>query len=161
MPEPGDRDPLRRFRGRLPMPVTIVTAGAPERRAGLTVSSVLVMEGDPGEVLLLVSSISDLWEAIEETGRLVIHVCSPADRGLAEVFAGRQPSPGGIFAGLEVTNSPWGPVLSALPDRLGVSVTSSDPAGWSAVVRGRVDHVEVGTTGGPLVYYRGRYLTAD
>lgn len=161
LPDPGDRDPVRRFRGRLPAPVTIVTAGTAEQRAGLTVSSVLVMEGDPGEVLLLINPSTDLWEAVEETGRVVIHLCSPKDRGLAEVFAGRQPSPGGVFAGLAVSNGSWGPVLDDLPDRLGVTVTSTVPGGWSGLVRGHVDRVEIGGSEDPLVYYRGRYRTLD
>ena len=159
LPDPGDRDPLRRFRSRLPVPVTIVTAGTSDNRTGLTMSSVLVTEGDPGEVLLLVSPNTDLWDAIVESNLLVVHICSPEHRGLAEVFAGRQPSPGGMFAGLAVTDGPWGPVLDDLQNRLSVTVTSFDPAGWSGVVRGVVDQVEVVDSIDPLVYFRGRYRT--
>ncbi len=159
MPEPEDRNPVRRFRGRLAMPVTIVTSGTGSDRAGLTVSSVLVMEGDPGEVLLLVNPHTDLWDAVEETDRLLIHICSPAHRGLAEVFAGRQPNPGGMFAGVKATDGDWGPVLEDVPNRLGVRVTSMDPAGWSGVVRGVIEHVEVSGMDDPLVYFRGRYRT--
>lgn len=159
MPDPDDRDPLRRFRGRLAMPVTIVTSGGGAARAGLTVSSILVMEGDPGEALLLVSPNTDLWDTISETGRLMIHICTPDHRGLAEVFAGRQPSPGGMFAGQAVTDGPWGPVLDELPDRLGVRVSTMDPVGWSGMVRGVVEHVEVSGMDEPLVYFRGRYRT--
>lgn len=157
MPDPEDRDPLRRFRGRLPTPVTIVTAGYAGNRTGLTVSSLLVMEGEPGQVLLLVNPNSELWDTIGETKRMVVHICTPDHRGLAEVFAGRQPSPGGVFAGLTVTDGPWGPVLEDLPDRLSISVTSVEPAGWSGLVRGGVDHVDVSSAADPLIYYRGRY----
>jgi flavin reductase (DIM6/NTAB) family NADH-FMN oxidoreductase RutF len=161
LPDPEDRDQLRRFRSRLPVPVTIVTSGTPDTRAGLTVSSLLVTEGDPGEALLLVSPNTDLWDAVEETRRLVVHVCSPEDRGLAEVFAGRQPSPGGMFAGRTVSDGPWGPVLEDLPDRLSVSVTSVDSLGWSGIVRGRVDQVDLAGSADPLVYFRGRYRTLN
>jgi 3-hydroxy-9,10-secoandrosta-1,3,5(10)-triene-9,17-dione monooxygenase reductase component len=44
---PGRRDPARRWRGRLVAPVTVWTAGHPPSGAGLTVSSVLVAEGQP------------------------------------------------------------------------------------------------------------------
>ena len=161
LPDPEDRDPVRRFRSRLPVPVTIVTSGASRSRAGLTVSSVLVMEGEPGEALVLVSPQTDLWDAVEETRKLVIHVCTPQHRGMAEVFAGRQPSPGGMFAGQKYSEGDWGPVLEDLDDRLFVSVDSMDPAGWSGVVRGRIDRVDVGGRPAPLVYYRGRYRTLD
>lgn len=161
LPDPEDRDPLRRFRSRLPVPVTIVTAGTADAMAGLTVSSVLVLEGEPGEVVLLVNPDSDLWEAITDTGGLVVHACQPSHRGMAEVFAGRQPSPGGVFAGRAVTVSRWGPVLTEIPVWLGVSVTSTDSAGWSGLVRGRIEQVEVGGSAEPLVYFRGRYRTLD
>ena len=46
----ADRDPVRRFRGRLVAPVTIVTAGDDVGRAGLTVSSLMLAEGEPKEI---------------------------------------------------------------------------------------------------------------
>lgn len=49
-----ERDPTRRFRGRLAAPVTVWTSGAVSGRGGLTVSSLLVAEGDPGIILGLV-----------------------------------------------------------------------------------------------------------
>src|ERR671932_775332 len=45
------RDPARRLRGRLVAPVTVWTAGHPPGGAGLTVSSVLVAEGQPARLL--------------------------------------------------------------------------------------------------------------
>ena len=53
-PEPGDLDPARRFRGRIAAGVTIVTAGTGSKPTGLTVSSLLVIEGDPAYVELVV-----------------------------------------------------------------------------------------------------------
>lgn len=160
-PDPGDRDPVRRFRGGLAAPVTIVTSAMADRRAGLTVSSLIVIEGEPGEVHLVVGPNSDLWEVIEESGRLVVHVCESRHRGLAEIFAGRQPSPGGTFARLAVTESQWGPVIDDMPDRLYATVLTTETVGWSGVVRGRIDEVEVGATDHPLVYFRGRYRNLD
>ena len=49
----GDRDPVRRLRGRLGGTVSLWTAGGPDERAGLTVSSWLVAGGEPGRVLAL------------------------------------------------------------------------------------------------------------
>ena len=57
----ADRDPVRRFRGRLAAPVTIATAGASDARAGLTVSSLMVSEGDPGRIHLLLGPLADIY----------------------------------------------------------------------------------------------------
>jgi hypothetical protein len=65
---PDDRDPARRFRGRLASGVTIVTAGIESNRTGLTVSSLLVVEGDPALAHLVVGPTTDLWELAPETG---------------------------------------------------------------------------------------------
>ena len=59
--------PVRRLRGRLAAPVTLWTAPGP---AGLTVSSTLVADGEPGRLLGLIDEECDLWAAVER-GRAV------------------------------------------------------------------------------------------
>lgn len=157
LPGPEDRDPVRRFRGGLASPVTIVTTGTADQRAGLSVSSLFVVEGDPGEVLLVVNPNSDLWDGVGESGRFVVHICARDHRGLAEVFAGRQPSPGGVFSAVATSQSDWGPVLDDIEDRLYASVVTADLVGWSGMIRGRIDRLDVGSIADPLVYFRGRY----
>ena len=49
------RSPLRRLRGRLAAPVTLWTADGPAGPAGLTVSSMLVAEGEPGRSAMATS----------------------------------------------------------------------------------------------------------
>ena len=154
---PDQRDPVRRFRGRLTAPVTIVTSGEGEDRAGLTVSSLFVVEGSPGVVQLVTGPTSDLWLAIEETGRFVVHVCRDADRDLAEVFAGLRPSPGGVFAGLTSTESDNGPVIERLGDRAFCSGAELVEVGYSGIVTGTIERVETGDLIDPLIYFRGRY----
>ena len=105
------RDPARRFRGRLVAPVTIWTAGRPPGGAGLTVSSILVAEGQPARLLGLIDPTSAFWEAMQETGSFVVHVLAAGDRHLAERFAEIRPPIRGPFQRLEVAESPWGPVL--------------------------------------------------
>jgi flavin reductase (DIM6/NTAB) family NADH-FMN oxidoreductase RutF len=157
------RTPGRRLRGRLVAPVTIWTAGAEADRTGLTVSSILLAEGDPSLVLGLISDTTDLWEQIEATGRFVVHVLGEKDRILAERFAGLRPSPGGLFEGLATTPSPSGPIIDALQTRAGCEFTGASQEGFHRLVRGRLDRSELGDSGDPLVHYRGRYrkLTED
>ena len=48
LPPEQDRDPVRRLRGRLISPVTLWTAADGIDRAGLTVGSTVIADGDPG-----------------------------------------------------------------------------------------------------------------
>ncbi|HJQ78178.1 MAG TPA: flavin reductase family protein [Acidimicrobiia bacterium] len=156
-PDPADRDPVRHFRGRLTAPVTVVTSGGGETRTGLTVSSLFVVEGEPGWVQLVVGPTSELWASIEETSRFVVHVCREKDRHLAEVFAGLRPSPGGLFTGLDVTVSDWGPVIEVLGTRAFCELDTTTEIGWSGVISGRIDRVETTGLNDPLAYFRGRF----
>lgn len=154
----GRRDPVRRFRGRVASAVTLWTAGGPERRAGLTVSPVLVAEGEPPCLFGLVGDLSELWEAIRDTGLFVVHVLEVGHRDLAERFAGLRPSPGGVFAGLAVGESAWGPVLAGVATRARCRLRESSPAGYRLLVTGTIEEIEVGEVEAPLVHFRGRYL---
>ena len=63
------RSPMRRLRGRLPAGVTMWTAyGREGRAAGLTVSSTVVADGDPGSVIGLIDEESELYEAVRASG---------------------------------------------------------------------------------------------
>lgn len=155
--DPGSRDPVRRYRGRLSAPVTIFTSGGDKRRTGLTVSSLMIVEGDPGLVEAVVGPATDLWDSLGDTGRFVIHVCTEEDRDLAQVFAGLRPSPGGLFAGVEVTHSDWGPVLDRLGNRLYCTCRDRREVAYSGLITATIDHVEVSNLTDPLVYFRGNF----
>lgn len=154
---PEDRDPVRRFRGRLANPVTIFTSGEGDRRTGLTVSSLFVAEGEPGRLHAVVGPNTDLWDVAAETERFVVHVCGVDHASLAEVFAGLRPSPGGLFAATSTTPSKWGPVVDELPDRLFCSLESRVESGNSGMFVGVVDGAELSDIEDPLVHFRGTY----
>jgi len=156
-PDPAERDLARRFRGRLAAGVTVVTAGSGSDRTGLTVSSLMVVQGDPAEAHLVVGPTTDLWSVAARSGRFVIHICRYEDRQLADVFAGLSPSPGGVFAGMAVTESQWGPVLTDLPDRAYCRFETRDEVGWSGVVVGLIEQVEVSDLEDPMVHFRSGY----
>lgn len=154
---PDQRDPVRRFRGRLTAPVTVVTSGDRDRKAGLTVSSLMVVEGEPGLVQLVIGPTSDLWEVVDDTGRFVIHVCHEGDRELAQVFAGLRPNPGGVFAGVNVTGSEHGPVIDRLANRAYCRLVEKRAVGHSGLLIGEIDRIDAGDMSDPLVYFRGGY----
>ena len=159
-PEP-ERNPLRRLRGRLASPVTVLTAEHAGQRAGLTVSAVLVVDGDPGQLLAIVDPVSDLHDAVRESGAAVLNVLGWPDRQLAEAFGYQAPAPGGPFRLAEWTASDWGPVLTSATAWAGCRVTGEPwrPVGWGVQLQLAIESVTVGRDGAPLVHHRGRYVT--
>jgi flavin reductase (DIM6/NTAB) family NADH-FMN oxidoreductase RutF len=156
---PTDDDPLRRFRGRLASPVTIITAGSADTRTGLTVSSLFVAEGDAPLLFALVGPNSDLFDEVSRSGAFVVHIGQSGQEGIAEVFAGLRPSPGGLFRGLEVEQGEWGPVLAAIPNRAFCTFKSIEPQGWTGLLVGAIDRFELAGDPDPLIHFRGRYRT--
>lgn len=157
LPDPHHRDRARQLRGRLTSPVTIVTSGAGDRTVGLTISSLLIIEGESPMIQLVVGPTSDLWDVMAETGVFVVHVCDATHTRLSDVFAGLRPSPGGMFASLEVVETKWGPTLSEIPDRAYCRLVERAETGYSGLVTGAIDQIELTELSDPLVYYRGRY----
>ena len=155
---PEQRDAVRRLRGRLGTTVSLWTAGDLTVRAGLTVSSYVVAHGEPGHVLALVDPDSDLADRVRDTGRCVVQLLEWRHRALAEAFAGTSPAPGGPFRLAEWQDGPWGPVLTDASAWAGLHVTATQEVGWSLLLDGVVERVQIGEEVAPLVHRRGRYV---
>lgn len=152
------RRPLRRFRGRLPAPVTIWAVDAASGPVGLTVSSMVVADGEPGQVVGLIDPAADLFEAILANRRWSVSLLSHADRQLSDAMAGLAPAPGGPFRLAQWRDTQWGPVLATSPGWFGASLIAEPvEAGWSMLVRGEVEQVEIDEAVAPVAYVRGRY----
>jgi flavin reductase (DIM6/NTAB) family NADH-FMN oxidoreductase RutF len=154
---PGERDPVRQFRGRLVAPVTVLTAGSEGTEAGLTVSSLMVAEGERSAVVVLIGKMTDLWEALQESGRFVVHILGSEARDDAEAFAGVRPRPGGVFTGVATRASEWGPVLEAASNRVFCTLTSATELPFHHLVTAGIDRVEIADLDDPAVYFRGEY----
>jgi flavin reductase (DIM6/NTAB) family NADH-FMN oxidoreductase RutF len=160
---PELRDPVRRWRGRLGGTVSLWTSGVgtgPTGRAGLTVSSVQVVAGDPGHVIGLLDPDSTVAERLLETRTGVVQLLEWRHRGLADAFAGVAPAPGGLFTLGEWVDTDWGPRLADASSWAGVRLVDGDPTavGWSVLVDAVIEHLEVGEEHQPLVHRRGRYV---
>jgi flavin reductase (DIM6/NTAB) family NADH-FMN oxidoreductase RutF len=153
-----DPDPARRLRGRLGGMATLWTAGHGADRAGLTLTSVLVVLGEPARVLGLVDPDSDLADAVAETGAAVVQLLAWSDRDLAEGFAGTAPAPGGVFQQAEFVDTDWGPRLGHATTWAGVRLEESREVGWSRLLTCVVEHLEVGEDVEPLMHRRGRWV---
>ncbi|MFT3860354.1 flavin reductase family protein [Micropruina sp.] len=152
------RRPLRRFRGRLPAPVTIWSAHTGRGPVGLTVSSMLVADGEPGEVVGLIDPASGLFDAVSASGRWAVSLLGYADRQLSDAMAGLAPAPGGSFRLATWRDTDWGPVLATSPGWLGARLLDQPvEVGWSMLLRGVVEQVEIDEEQAPVAYVRGRY----
>ncbi len=161
LPPESDRSPIRRLRGRLTSGVTLWTSSRSERPAGLTVSSMLVADGDPGRLVALLDPDSDLWEAAALARTVAVSWLTYDDRLLADAFAGTAPAPGGPFRLAEWTTTEWGPVLSTATTWAGCRLVDDEPreVGWGLLVEAVVEHIELAAEeAAPLVHRRGRYL---
>ena len=155
-----DRNPLRRFRGRMTSPVSIWAATAHGTRAGWTLSSFLVADGDPGEVIGLIDEESPLADVLAESPTLTISLLGWGQRALADAFAGVAPAPGGPFALSNWQDTDWGPVLENSLGWIGARLKADpDHAGWGLLLRAVVERVEIQSDAADdlLCYVRGRY----
>lgn len=153
-------DPVRRFRGRIGGAVSLWTAGEGADRTGLTVSSVMVANGDPAAVVGLLDPDSDLYAGLVATGRGVVQLLSWADRDLAEAFGGVAPAPGGPFRLGSWEQTPSGPALAGRTHARVRYVESRD-IGWSTLVVAEIEEVVIAEDPTPLEHRRGRYLHPD
>ena len=156
---PRARGPLRQLRGHLVLPVTVWLAGdvggdgAP--LTGLTVSSVLLSEGEPPKLAGLVTPSSDLADMIgSSSDRFVVHLLGAAHRRLAQHFAGDLAAPSEL---LVAEGSLYGPLLVAVGDRRLCRTTSVKPFGWSLLVEAEVESVQVAQAGKGLAFYHGAF----
>lgn len=154
---PDARDPVRQFRGRLAVPVTVITSGGGDDRTGMTVSSLVVAEGEPGYVQFLAAPTADVVDAIDRTRRFVVHILESGHRAISDIFAGQRPSPGGLFATVPSQDGPWGPVLLDVPNRAFCSGAHADEIGYSLLITATIDSIEIAALDDPLLYFRGAY----
>lgn len=156
----SERSPVRRLRGRLGSTVSLWTTGEGAKRSGLTVSSLMVADGQPAHTLALLDPDSDLWEQLVTTRVAVVQLLGWEHRTIADVFAGTAPSPGGQFRAGSFVQTPWGPRVEGATTWAGVRLSAGEPreVGWSVLAQAQIEHVEIGAEGPPLVHRRGRYV---
>jgi 3-hydroxy-9,10-secoandrosta-1,3,5(10)-triene-9,17-dione monooxygenase reductase component len=156
---PEDRDPGRRFRGRLATPVTAWTSESPATgRAAITVASLMIGEGAPSTIFGLIDPLSTFVDAVTSSRRFVVHIVPEGRYRLADQLAGRSHTALDRFADVAVSTSGWGPVIDDLTSRAYCSVLDVDPVGAALLVSGVIDEIDLEDPAPePLVYLRGYY----
>ena len=160
---PEARDPLRRLRGHLVLPVTVWLApsseGGGEALVGLTVSSVMLGQGEPPMLAGLVTPSSELADVLgAPPARFVVHVLGATHRRLAQHFAGDVPAPSEM---LTAHPSAYGPLLDEVSDRALCRAVSVTPFGWSLLVAAEIDEVQVAGGGKGLAWYHGAFHVVE
>lgn len=156
---PDQRDPARRLRGRMPAPVTIWTSTDGRKRDGWTISSVLVADGNPAELVALIDEDCDWWDLFRETRQACVNVLGPGQGGIADAFARVAPSPGGVFRTGEWADGEHGPRLAGASAWADVELLDPDPgrSGWGLLVRARLGPVRFAEQTSALEHRNGRY----
>ncbi len=150
------KSPVRRLRARMPAAVTLWTSVDGNRPAGLTVSSTVVVDGDPGRLLGVVDEESDLYSAVRASGRFAVTVLQGSDRRLADIFAGLLPAPGGPFQTGWI-ETPYGLVPSGERSWAGCRLEDATPLGWGTLITAAIEATHLGNDDHALIHYRGRY----
>jgi len=158
LPPEGERSAVRRLRGRWPSGVAVVTTGDGRARTGLTVSSLLVVDGERGVAVMMLDPLSDLAESLTPGVRCVVNVLGRGQDELAEVFAGRAPAPGGPFTAGTWTAGTHGPELAGAVAvaRGTVSAVAEHETGWSLRHEVTIDGVDL-IDAAALRHERGGY----
>jgi flavin reductase (DIM6/NTAB) family NADH-FMN oxidoreductase RutF len=139
-------------------PVSVWTSWDEEGKpVGLTVSSFLVCEGEPAQVLGLLGPLSDLAEAIASSERVIVHLLDQGQVRLADQLAGRYPLP--PFEGVPWAPDDFGPLLQDCPQRLRARLLDVRETGWFLLFSLAVQDVDLAGEKEPLVNHRGQYVT--
>ena len=160
LPPPEDRNQARRLRGRLSAPVSIWTSADAGRSDGWTISSMLIADGEPAEVVALVNEDADWWDMFRRTGRAVVNVLAQGQGVISDVFARMSPSPGGPMRTGEWSATEFGPRLGGAAAWIDVSLVDASPghAGWGLLVRATIESIQLNDAVEALRHQGGRYL---
>jgi hypothetical protein len=135
-------------------PVTGWTAGQLPGGAGLTVSLVLVPQGQPARLLGLLDPTSVVWETVLEPRVLVVQVLAAGDQALAERCSKVRPPIRGSFERLAVAGSPWSGAGGSRPGAA-CRLAGSTPVGYAELVQGQVEQLELPDLEDPLASRHG------
>ena len=141
---------------RHPAGVSVVTVEVDGERLGLTVASLVSLALEPPLVGISIARAAALHELLRSAGGFAVSLLGTGQRSLAQHFSRGVP-PIAIWAGIEVRESPRGPLLAGALGWLQCSLAAEHAVGDHTFFVGSVERVEQGTDGEPLVRLGGDY----
>jgi flavin reductase (DIM6/NTAB) family NADH-FMN oxidoreductase RutF len=143
--------------------VTIVAAGEPGARAGLTATAFSSLSDVPPTVLVCVQHRSGTHARIVEARAFSVNILARDQQAVAERFSGKTGLKGeDRFTGLSWSRLMTGaPILDGALAVLDCEITETLSASTHSVFIGRVVDGRLRDGGDPLVYVRGHYCGVD
>jgi flavin reductase (DIM6/NTAB) family NADH-FMN oxidoreductase RutF len=141
--------------GRFATGVTVVTGLAGAEPVGLAVNSFTSVSLEPPLVAFCVAKRSRTWPSLRTAGTFCVNILAEDQEALSRAFAARPPD---RFLGVGWQPGRAGaPVLAGVLAWIECTIDAEHAAGDHVIVVGRVQDLDVGHEGRPLVFYRGGY----
>ena len=150
---------FRHVLGHYPTGVAVITAMTSAGPVGMAVNSFTSVSLDPPLVLFCPAASSTTWPGLREARGWAVNLLEGSQSDISRQFAARDVD---RFAGVSWSIASNGaPLLDDALAWLECSPEAEHEAGDHTVVIARVQRLAVHTTASdPLIFFRGRYLTA-
>lgn len=152
-------DAFRQAMRRFAASVSIITAGRPGRRLGITATAVCSLTAEPPQILSCVNQNSPIESVIRETGRFAINVLGSHQRAVADVFSGATGHRGEErFLQHSWLDGDYGvPVLDEALATFQCELVTAHPTSTHSILIGRVLDVRLEGSPSALIYQDGAY----
>ena len=163
MKEGIDRAAFRALMRHVPGQVSIIAAGAPGLRNGLTASAVCSLTDLPPTVLVCVNKAAAAHDLIIKSKFFSVNALTASQERIGRVFAGQ----GGVRGDARFSVGDWlvgltgAPILASALCRLECCLSVSQPTSSHTVIFGHVIAGSASPRAAPLLYHRGAYLALD
>ena len=149
-------DELKTVMRRHPAGVSVATVDLEGQRLGLTVASLVSVALEPPLVVISIAKAAALHELLRDARGFAVSLLRVEQEPLAQHFARGVP-PIAMWTGVEVAESPRGPLLAGALGWLECALAAEHEAGDHTLFVGLVERAEEGAAGDPLVRLDGRY----
>lgn len=140
--------------------VTVVTSMSGGDPVGMTCQSFSSVSLDPPLVTFIPAKTSRAWPLIHRSGKFCVNVLAADQDWLSNQMASRGADK---FAGVDwtPTAATGSPLIRGTLAHLDCTIHAVHEAGDHYIVVGRVQALETGDAGDPLLFFRGRYSTTE
>ena len=150
---------LRELMRRYPTGVAVVTVDLEGERLGLTVASLVTVALEPPLVAISIARQAALHELLRSAGGFAVSLLGADQLELAQHFARGVP-PIALWHGIDQRDGARGPLLQGALGWLECVLADEHAAGDHTLFVGRVERVEPGVQGEPLLRLGGDYRAA-
>ena len=151
---PVEAAEMRRVLGSFATGVVVVTGEDDDGPVGFACQSFASVSLDPPLVLFCPAHTSTSWPRIAASGHFVVNVLAADQREVCAQFA---TSGADKFAGLDWTQTAWGPAIEDCLAQIMCTIEDVHRAGDHDIVVGHVQQLVTPREEGPLLFFRGDY----